>query len=80
MWVRKTFLIHQQKGIFNVLIKHLCLSNHENFLKFFQINSRIFYLLLFWVGPHIRRSSLRREVARPVDGLCVTQCYGRCLY
>ena len=80
MWVRKTFLVHQQKGIFNVLIKHFSLYNHESFKIFFQINSRIFYLLLFWVGPHIRRSSLRREVARPAEGLCVTQCYGKCLY
>ena len=38
MWVRKIFLGHQQKELFNVPIKDLRLHNHRYFFKKFRMN------------------------------------------
>ena len=75
MWIRKLFLEHQQKRLFNILVKYLALHDHEYFFKSFRMSPSTFETLLSWVGPHIRKSSLRREVAGPAEHLCVTLRY-----
>ena len=72
MRIRKIFLEYQQKGLFNVLVKELRLHDHEYFFKSFRMNPTTHKLLLHWVGPYIRKSSLRREVATPAEKLCAT--------
>ena len=74
-WVRQLFAERPQKGLFSILVKDLQLHDHLYFFQNFRMSPTTFELLLSWVGPLIKKSSLRRPVACPAERLCVTIRY-----
>lgn len=75
MWMRRLFIERRTKGLYNVLVKDLMLSDHEYFFKSFRMTPTRFEELLSFVAPHIQKSSKIRDVTSPSERLCITLRY-----
>ena len=75
VWVRKIFRERKQKGEFHLLINELRIHDHEYFFKYFRMSPSKYEELLQLVGPHITKSSKKREAIGPSERLSVALRY-----
>ena len=67
MWVRKIFFERPWKGEYHQLVQELKLHDHEFFYKQFRMTPTRYEELLNLVGPHIAKSTLKREPISPMS-------------
>ena len=67
-WVPTIFAEREEKSEFHLLVKDMQLFDSEYFFKSFRMSPGAFELLLSWVAPYIKKSSLRRKFPRQLNG------------
>ena len=65
----------EEKSTIYLFVKVMQLFDSEYFFKSFHKSPGTFELLLSWVAPYIKKSSLQRKGASPAEPLSITLRY-----